>query len=188
MPILGIIASSFRSGAGPVGAYDSLATVTLSASATSVTFAGIPSGYKHLEIRVFGKSTRTGSFYNDLYLTVNGVTSSVYSSHKLQGDGATATASGNSSATIMTIGSNVFPSAGRSGSGGGVITVLDYANTNKYKTVRSLIGADDNGSGYMSLTSGLWQSTNAITSLTFSTEVGYGDFAQYSSFALYGVK
>ena len=63
MPILGIIASSFRSAAGPVGAYDALATVTVgSGGVSSITFAGIPTGYKHLQIRQIAKSTNTGGY------------------------------------------------------------------------------------------------------------------------------
>jgi molecular chaperone HtpG len=46
-PILGIIASSFRSAAGPDGAYDALATVTVpSGGLASITFAAIPNTYK----------------------------------------------------------------------------------------------------------------------------------------------
>jgi hypothetical protein len=48
MPNLGVIASSLSGHLvppydGPYGAYDALATVTLSASTASITFAGIPS-------------------------------------------------------------------------------------------------------------------------------------------------
>jgi hypothetical protein len=51
-PILtGVIASGISGHLtppwSPEGAHDALATVTLSASAASITFAGIPSGYKH---------------------------------------------------------------------------------------------------------------------------------------------
>jgi hypothetical protein len=63
--------------------------------------------------------------------------------------------------------------------------ILDYANTNKFKTTRTLEGYDANGSGNVSLTSGLWQSTSAINSITITA---VGTFNQYSQFALYGVK
>jgi len=69
--------------------------------------------------------------------------------------------------------------------GGFIVDILDYANTNKYKTVRSLNGNDANGSGSMNLSSNVWLSTAAITSLTLSSS---SDFRQYSSFALYGIK
>jgi hypothetical protein len=66
--------------------------------------------------------------------------------------------------------------------------ILDYANTNKYKTVRTLSGYDLNNATYGALRSysGLWMNTNAITSIKF-----YADgvnLAQYSQFALYGIK
>jgi hypothetical protein len=76
--------------------------------------------------------------------------------------------------------------AGASMFSGEVIDILDYANTNKYKTTRLINGRDQNGSGFIWFNSGLWQNTNAITSLTFTAQ--NGNYAQYSSFALYGIK
>jgi hypothetical protein len=63
--------------------------------------------------------------------------------------------------------------------------VLDYGNTNKNKTVKTLAGYDGNGSGEIWFTSTLWNNTNAITSMTISSNF---NFTQYSSFALYGIK
>ena len=68
-----------------------------------------------------------------------------------------------------------------------VVDVLDYANTNKYKTVRTLGGKDLNGSGQEGLYSNLWKNTNAITDITLKV-VGGSNFVQYSHFALYGIK
>jgi hypothetical protein len=67
-----------------------------------------------------------------------------------------------------------------------ILDILDYKDTNKYKTARSLDGSDANGSGEISLRSGSWRNTAAITSITL-TPTGTG-IAQYSSFALYGIK
>jgi hypothetical protein len=67
-----------------------------------------------------------------------------------------------------------------------IIDILDYQNTNKYKTVRDLSGYDSNGAGYLFYRSGLWMSTTAINRLDI-TSTG-GTLAQYSSFALYGIK
>ncbi len=67
-----------------------------------------------------------------------------------------------------------------------ITDVLDYTDTNKYKTVRYLGGKDQNGSGGVSLNSGSWRSTAAVTSITFfSSGV---DFPEYTQFALYGLK
>jgi hypothetical protein len=69
---------------------------------------------------------------------------------------------------------------------GYVVDVLDYANTNKYKTVRALQGFDSNGDGRIYLGSNLWKNTNAVTSITLTAFSG--NFVQYSHFALYGIK
>ena len=68
-----------------------------------------------------------------------------------------------------------------------IVDILDAFNTSKYKTIRALGGVDANGSGGIALSSALWQNTNAITDISISTN-GYGDFLQYSTAALYGVK
>ena len=68
-----------------------------------------------------------------------------------------------------------------------VIDILDYANTNKYKTIRSLSGTDyNNTSGAVGLFSGSWRNTNAIT--TIKITASSANLAQYSQFALYGIK
>lgn len=184
MPILGIIASSFRSAAGPVGAYDSLATVTLSTSTASITFAGIPAGYKHLEIRGIGQ-INTGTEY--ALLRFNSDSGANYSIHYLNGNGSAASAgaatSTNQAAMFYGMG---MPSTANT-FGVGICSILDYADTNKYKTVRSLDGFDANGSGGVELCSSSWRSTSAITSITL-TPNSSKTFNQYSQFALYGVR
>ena len=182
MPILGILASSFRSAAGPVGAYDSLATVTLSANTSSITFAGIPSGYKHLQIRAsarYSTGTETG-----VKMRLNGDTGSNYAYHELYGTGTGAGAAAGTTQTAIS--DTMYINSTASVFGGAVIDILDYANTNKYKTIRSLNGADVNGGGYITFMSGLWQNTAAITSIEMY--VAANAMTQYSTFALYGVK
>lgn len=196
-PILGIWASQISGHLwAPAGAYDALATVTVpSGGAASISFAGIPSGYKHLQIRVSAASDRSGYVVNNYKMTFNGDTASNYRSHWIQGGYGTtptaeASASGPEGFIYMPTGttsaaSNVFT--------GMVIDVLDYANTNKNKTSRNLMGYDVNGTagtgsygGAISLTSGLWQSTSAITSITLAPESF--SWIQHSSFSLYGIR
>jgi len=70
----------------------------------------------------------------------------------------------------------------------GVIDILDYTSLNKNKTIRNLTGREDNSAGIVIFSSGLWlNSSTAISSLTL-IDNGGANFAQYSSFALYGVK
>jgi hypothetical protein len=66
--------------------------------------------------------------------------------------------------------------------------ILDYSNTNKFKTHRCLCGHDQNGSGFIFMFSGNWRSTAAITSITIYPGDFTTTFAANSSFALYGIK
>jgi len=182
---IGIMASQISGHLTTPNNYESIATTTLS-STNTITFSSIPATYTHLQIRVLARSQRadTGDLCNFRF---NGDTASNYVAHQLNGDGATAGAGAWSSVAQiygMRVAAN---SASANVFGVGVLDILDYANTNKYKTTRSLSGYDNNGSGEIYLMSGNWRSTSAITSITIVPNVGTG-FLQYSSFALYGVK
>lgn len=188
-PMLGILASQIT-GHLSTNSYESIATVTVGAGgSSSIDFTSIPSTYKHLQIRGLIRSDRSSSSVEGFNYQLNGITTSNYYYHRLYGDGSAASAdnagalgTGNSLGQIpaSTANANVF--------GTFVLDILDYQNTNKYKTTRSLLGFDNNGSGSIWLASGLYSAnTNAITSISF-----YGsssqNFAQYSTLALYGIK
>lgn len=185
-PILGIYASQISGHLfAPSGAYDSIATITAgSGGASSAIFSSIPQTYTHLQIRIITRSTFGASNW-PIFVQPNGSGSSIYAYHNLQGDGSTASSSAASSQSLMQLGETSAASGTANAFGTFVIDILDYANTNKNKTVRTLYGFDLNGSGIVGMRSGLFASTTAITSLNFGTG---GNFAEYSSFALYGIK
>ena len=189
MPILGIIASQI-SGHLSTNSYESIATVTVgSGGQSSISFTSIPSTYKHLQIRAIGRNTAAVTTAQ-AKIQINGDTGNNYTFHQMYGNGATAAADGYGTGVINGITPSIRMTGASSTSGifgATVIDILDYANTNKNKTVRILLGQDQNGSGDVQLVSGAWLSTSAITSLSFTAQTS-GDFAQYSSFALYGVK
>jgi hypothetical protein len=190
MPILGIIASSFRSAAGPEGAYDALATVTLSASAASITFAGIPSGYKHLQIRTIAQDNRSLYGISELAWQFNADTGNNYSFHGLYGNGTTAISEASTTTAFIRANGALGSTTGGT-FGAFVIDILDYANTSKNTTTKTLCGVDFNGvingfGGRAALWSGAWYNTNAVNSIVlYSTN---GNLQQHSTFALYGVK
>jgi hypothetical protein len=186
MPVLGIVASQISGHLfAPSGAYDSIATGN--GSGGGVTFYSIPQTYTHLQLRVMLKTTSSGTDY--YFWRCNGdTTSGNYRTHSLLGDGATASANtnptGNTSAFIPhiipgTAATNVFS--------GIIIDILDYTNTNKYTTMRTLSGYDANGTGQIALSSGVWLNTSAVTEITFG---GYsvGLNGTNYSYALYGIK
>jgi hypothetical protein len=163
--------------AASTNSYESISTVTLTSSASSISFSSIPSTYKHLQIRCLTTCTSPAS---SATMQFNGDSGANYKSHALYGSGG---GTGAFASTPIYIPG--FMGGGKTTSpGAAIIDVLDYQNTNKYKTVRSLDGYDANGSGYISLNSGLWMSTAAITSITFS----FTSFSDGSQFALYGIK
>jgi hypothetical protein len=185
-PILGIYASQISGHLfAPSGAYDSIATTTVGAGgASTITFSSIPSTYTHLQIRYTAR--QDASAIGQVFFRVNSDTGGNYSSHLLYGDGGGVAAgsytSDNYSRTGLlggtSLASNIF--------GVATIDILDYANTNKFKTTRTLSGIDANGSGYVWYTSSNWRSTSAVTSLSFFAE--HGNFIQNTQFALYGIK
>lgn len=170
------------------GSYESIATVTVgSGGAASVEFTSIPSTYTHLQIRAIVRTNYTGANSDGLKINFNNDTGNNYSWHQVGGNGSVAFAqAGSTTGTIYTpyiasnsTGSNIF--------GASIIDILDYANTNKNKTLRNLTGIDNNGNGLMMSGSGLWQNTNAITSIKFLQWDGTS-FNQHSHFALYGIR
>jgi len=176
------IAAMLGGAAAAVGDYESIATTTVgSGGVSTVTFSSIPSTYTHLQLRVLARYSSAG---NTQYpIRFNSDTGANYSDHNLRGNGASATAGADTSQNSIFV--DRIPSSSETSGvfGGLIVDILDYSNTNKYKTIRTLGGYDNNGSGTISLCSGLWQSTTAINTILFNIAV-----AQYSSFALYGIK
>ena len=180
MPMLGIMASAISGNLTAVS-YDSISTgVVDSSGAASITFSSIPATYTHLQLRCM---TLSGSVSGDVRMQFNADTGTTYSIHNLYGTGAAVTAQSVASTTYIT---GAF-SGSATQPGVSVIDILDYANTNKYKTARILAGLDVNGAGgYALFSSGTWRNTAAVTSITLF--INAVNFNQYSSFALYGIK
>ena len=162
------------------GSYESIATTTVgSGGSSTVSFTSIPSTYTHLQVRYM---TLTNTLAGPTTLQFNGDTTGAnYRYHVLYGNGTSALAGSATTAYAPIFqGNTTYPSVG-------ILDILDYNNTNKYKTTRNLDGYDTNNtiSGSLGLSSGLWMNTAAITSITF---VANTTFNQYTQFALYGIK
>lgn len=163
----------------PQGAYDALATVTVGTAVSSITFAGIPNTYKHLQIRAFCLN----SGQDTLYMSYNGDTTGAnYRDHQVGGNGSGSGFAFSNAGTSSGAGIGL---TSQTAGAGNIIDILDYT-ASKNKTARSLWGVDRNGAGSVGLFSSLWMNTSAVNSITFS--VGTYPFQQYSQFTLYGVK
>jgi hypothetical protein len=178
MGILGIYASSVHK---VTNSYESIATTTVGAGGvSSITFSSIPSTYKHLQIRamnILSSNVNTTMRFNS-------DTGSNYSQHNVYGYGTGRAAEGAGNQTSMDLGY----AAGGSYPTAMIIDILDYANTNKYKTTRHLFGNETNSTsaGRVGLFSNSWRSTSAISTILIYPDSG--TISQYSSFALYGIK
>jgi hypothetical protein len=173
------------------GSYESIATVTVGSGGTSnVEFTSIPGTYAHLQLRYIAQSSSGGSAdIMNVQMQFNSDTAANYKRHYLLGTGAAVSAgadTGRSNIVIGTAPTNDYTNCFNAG----VVDILDYANTNKNKTVRTLDGNDQNSGDTLSrmwFESALWVSTSAITSIKITMESSR-TIRQYSSFALYGIK
>lgn len=169
----------------PQGAYDALSTVTVGAtSVASIDFVAIPTGYKHLQIRVMAKDSTTGT--GDLRYQFNGDTAANYTFHELGGNGATAFASGFGGVSYGNINNWASGTGATNQFSVAIFDILDYTDTNKFTTSRALAGRDNNGSGVITLTSMSWRNTAAVSSIKLYLTTG--NVPQYSQFTLYGVR
>jgi len=189
--MIGAITAGLFSGgvAASTTSYESIATVNVGVLGSStISFTSIPSTYKHLQIRAIMRSSfaDTDSF---LKMNLNSDTGSNYPNHFLTGNGTATSAVGYSTTQYAYAFLSMYPAALASASlfGNAIIDILDYTNTNKNKTIRSLGGYDVNGAGVARLNSSVWLSTSAVTQIDITDYRG-GNFTQYSSFALYGIK
>jgi hypothetical protein len=185
--MLNNIAAITNSGAAAiVGDYESIETYTLASSQATISFTGIPSTYKHLQLRIMGRTTRTSDTQNSFIYTFNGSSSGYGYTHRLYGNGSVASADAPLGSTYSFGCAMATDGSASNVMGVAIMDILDYANVNKYKTTRILGGNDQNGSGEIHSNSGLWQNSNAINRIDLS--VDSFNWAAKTTIALYGIK
>ena len=194
-PILQSLANGSARGYGAFGAvaaapaFESIASANGTGSSDTITFSSIPSGYESLQIRATMRETGSGGTAGtwDFRVRFNSDTGTNYAYHQLFGDGTAATATGNASATYFEY-LNLVPKRATTAdvTNTMILDIHDYKNTSRNKTLRGFMGYDLNGTGRVTLGSGVWMQTSAITSITIYM-VGV-NISTSSTFALYGVK
>jgi hypothetical protein len=189
MPVIGTLAGASARGLGGLrtfgvvtpSAFESIATVSVSSSTSSVEFTSIPSNYTHLQVRAFMVCSTTNNMYMQLG---NGSidTGSNYSWKQLWGDSGSANSNGGNSQQFFYIGyvsDTSYPAAC-------IVDIADYASTNKYKTAKAINANNSGSTGYVTNFSGNWRSSSAVDRIKITT--GGGTFNSNSHFALYGIK
>lgn len=184
--MIGNIVAAITDGGEAATDFESIATVTVGAGgAANVEFSSIPSTYQHLQIRGIVRSSAASASQNTL-LRLNTDTAANYSTHYLTGNGTTAASGAEANSTYIYAGALPAANTASGRFEAFVIDILDYKDTNKYTTVRTLAGWDANGTGLVALWSGSWRNTAAVNAIRLLPNTG--NFIEYSSIALYGIK
>ena len=157
--------------------YSPVASQTLSASASSVTFSNIPQDYTDLVI-VCNAISNTVANYE---LTFNSDSGTNYSRTYLLGNGTSASSGRASNQNFFRCdqGGNLDTTWGNPL----IVNVMNYSNATTYKSVLSRSGGASSGVGAVV---GLWRNTAAITSLSFACSGA--TFSSGSTFSLYGIQ
>lgn len=164
-------------------------TVTVgSGGAATISFTSIPQTYTDLYILLSLRSNRASTSGDNVKVTFNSDTNSVYSYRLLYGDGSSAgSASGSSEAqTRIQYASANNQTASTFGSLN--MYIPNYTSSNA-KSISSEGASENNATeAYMGMTAGLWNPSTqaAITSITFAPFNGTA-FNQYSTATLFGI-
>jgi hypothetical protein len=168
-----------------LGDYESIATYSTTLNGlNSITFSSIPQTYKHLQIRTSTVATTDGYIESRF----NSDSGSNYAWHIVTGEGSATGASAQTSQTKLRITAfnNQMDTTNPYVS---ITDILDYTNTNKNTTIRTLSGKDSNGAGDINLISGVWLNTAALTSIQlFLSPTSGKTYLTGSHIALYGIK
>jgi hypothetical protein len=152
----------------PTPTYTLLDSVTLTSSASSVTFSSIPAG-GDLVLHVSGAMTSA----SDIEARFNGDSGSNYYRVRMYGNGS----STSSQAFTQTGAKFTFGTSVNSA----ILQIMDYSATDKHKTVLSR----NNWTGEWVEASAIrWANTSAITTISVT---GENDFAAGCTFHIYNI-
>ncbi|CAB4148208.1 hypothetical protein UFOVP696_15 [uncultured Caudovirales phage] len=153
-----------------------IASITLNATTTTITFSNIPQTYTDLMVVVTG--THTGSGVAGLRISaINGDGGSNYSDTLLQGGGGGggSAVSARNSDTSMNIG---LIGSSQSGS---TFNFMNYSNSTTFKTILS---RGNDASALVRAAIGMWRNTAAIRSFSVSGVT----FSVGTTATIYGIK
>ena len=156
-----------------------LQTVTIgSGGASTIDFTSIPQTYTDLKIVVSGRASTTVQYFT---VQFNGNTTG-YSCRFLNGDGATAT-SGTDSFIFGRLNNSSYTASVFANT---EIYIPNYTSANNKSVTMDGVSENNATTALSGFSAGLWSNTSAITSIQLAP--ASGNFAQYSTATLYGIK
>ena len=165
-----------------------IASVTVgSGGASSIDFTSIPSTYTDLCVKLSLRGSNNDPYANIL-TRLNGATSG-YTTRRLYGYSGSGTGTGSDGNTGLTYLYGGYPPAGTATAntfGSDEFYFPNYAGSTQKSYSQDSGPASNSGIVLRTLIAGLSTSTSAINQITFYNE--YGNFVQYSTATLYGIK
>jgi hypothetical protein len=164
--------------------YVAIQTITVgSGGQANIEFTSIPATYTDLQILLCPR-TDTGFNSRSLTMQFNGSTSG-YSDRRILGSGSTTSSDSNVYGTDEIY---IGESAGETSTFSNIfIYIPNYTSSNNKSVSIDTVQEYNSTTAYAQLVAGLWSNTAAITSIKFINIQG-GNFAQYSTATLYGIK
>lgn len=160
----------------PTPTYTPLANITLTGSASSVTFSSISQAYRDLVVVIETKTSTTTGFYTRL----NSDSGTNYNFLYMYGTGTSAVSGSQASQNYGSLGWNTEATTTEAFMS--TVSVMDYSATDKHKSL--LIRSGRAGANVEALCM-RYASTSAVT--TMAVFPNTGNFSSGSTFALYGV-
>ena len=170
--------------------FELISSVTVgSGGAADITFTAIEPDWTDLVVKYSLRSTANdsgGSTPIDVRLTINGSTASIYSERMIYGTGSAAASAATSGTLINWTGTQTNNSQTASTFASNELYIPNYAGST-FKSMCIEGGQENTATASAArMVAALWSSTAAITSIKLAPD--YGNFAQYSTAYLYGVK
>lgn len=173
----------------PSNTFTLIASSTVGAGgASSIDFTSIPSTYTDLVLKVSVRNSYSGGGAANNLLRFNG-SSSGYSDRYITGNGAAASSAGNTGGTTYIYIGAIENNSWTSNTFGNLeIYIPNYASSNNKSMSWDSVTENNATTAYAQFGAGLWSNSAAINQITFYPESGTGNYVQYSTAYLYGVK
>lgn len=164
--------------------FELIASSTVGAGgASSIDFASIPSTYTDLQLMLSARGASTALYAN---IKLNNSSSAIYSLRTIYGDGSAAASQNDSGATFFERFLMVSSAYTANTFSNGILYIPNYAGSANKAVMFDSVNENNATSSQMFMVAGLWASTAAINQITLTPNTG--NFAQYSSAYLYGIK
>ena len=156
-------------------------TKTLGTGAAQIEFTSIPATYTDLLLVVSGRSSRSGTYVDDIRLYFNGANSNL-SARFLDGSGS---AFGSNSLAVGFLGAIPAATATANTFGNLAVYIPNYTSSSNKSYSADVVQENNATDSYMEITAGLWSQTAAINTITlFALN---GNLTANSTASLYGI-